>query len=605
MPVIGCRRDKGESGAMAVMVGIFVVVLFTCAAMSVDLGSAWARKRAVQRQVDVSAMSAGHLLPLTATNRFDIAAEVAHYLNENRIDGQGEITAAALLNGVDADGEVTFQDSHGGACVVGCTQMTVVAPQARVDFGMARVIGFSSTNVQRSASVRVVSALPPKNKIVPFWLPTGCGFGPAVADTTGGSNFALASTAPTLARVVQPQSAATAGLAPLPGVWVPPLAVGTHVLAGVSPITVPQGSTTTVSGYLISNLPNNTDRASIRFYSPDGSSYVDYATQSVGGGVLSVAAFQVGTEVTSIPGDWKVYALAVKNGNGALTVSVTSLIFRVTPPVDPGPSPSDTPTASPSATSVPVGCVGQDRGNFGQLDSPRKDGSSTQRRLGLNIALGLDHQLVPFTFDVGQPLDKDCGSSAKGFIDRAQADTVPLDGRNCILGDTGNDGPAIYDGFVAGVNGVPGRFDANVSPTTCPGRGNATIGGKLINNDVLSCFLRNGATLASISQSSGVTGAMLDPLVVESPRFVWLPVVVATDRAQKDFQPIFDFVPAFVTDETQTTAATDANGLDINGNSVQTLRVYTFNKDALPIDEQAYSVDYDVAVHQSIVRLVN
>jgi hypothetical protein len=589
---------------MAVMVGIFVVVLFTCAAMSVDLGSAWARKRAVQRQVDVSAMSAGHLLPLSATNRSDIAAEVAHYLNENRIDGQGTITATTLLNGLEADGEVTFQDSHGGPCVVGCTQMTVVAPQARVDFGMAQVIGFTSTNVQRSASVRVVSALPPKNKIVPFWLPTGCGLGPAVADTTGGSGQSLVTTLP---RTIESAPLATATTSPTvsPSVWAPSLEVGAHVLAGVSPITVPQGTTTTVSGYLIANLPNNTDRASIRFYSPDGSSYVDYATQSAGGGALSVAAFQVGTEVTATPGDWKVYALAMKNGTGALTVSTTSLIFRVIPPESPAPSPTDSPTASPSATSVPVGCVGQERGNFGQLDSPRKDGSSTQRRLGLNIALGLDHQLVPFTFDPNALLDKDCGSSAKGFIDGAQADTVPLDGRNCILGDTGNDGPAIYDGFLAGVDGVPGRLDASANPTTCPTRANATIGGKLINNDVLSCFLRNGATLASIAQPTGVTGAMLDPLVVESPRFVWLPVVAATDRAQKNFQPIFDFVPAFITDETQSTAATAANGLDLNGNSVQTLRVYTFNKDALPIDEQSYSVDYDVAVHQSIVRLVN
>ncbi len=101
-----------------------------------------------------------------------------------------------------------------------------------------------------------------------------------------------------------------------------------------------------------------------------------------------------------------------------------------------------------------------------------------------------------------------------------------------------------------------------------------------MNNDRLSCFLRNGATLARLAMDTGVTQTMLDPRVVDSPRFVWLPVVEATDRAQKNFQPIRDFVPAFITDETTTSEATvnAVNGLEINGNSVKVLHVFVFNK---------------------------
>jgi hypothetical protein len=97
---------------------------------------------------------------------------------------------------------------------------------------------------------------------------------------------------------------------------------------------------------------------------------------------------------------------------------------------------------------------------------------------------------------------------------------------------------------------------------------------------------------------------MLDPSVMNSPRFVWLPVVFATDRAQKNYQPIREFVPGFITDETQTSAATSANGLVINGNSVQVLNIFTFNPAALPPVEASQSVNYDPDVGDGIVRLV-
>ena len=98
---------------------------------------------------------------------------------------------------------------------------------------------------------------------------------------------------------------------------------------------------------------------------------------------------------------------------------------------------------------------------------------------------------------------------------------------------------------------------------------------------------------------------MLDPAVVDSPRFVWLPVVYATDRAQKDFQPILEFVPAFITDETQTTAATADNGVEISGNSVKALTLFCFNKEALPLNAQSPTVTYGSTRLRSIVRLVD
>jgi hypothetical protein len=130
------------------------------------------------------------------------------------------------------------------------------------------------------------------------------------------------------------------------------------------------------------------------------------------------------------------------------------------------------------------------------------------------------------------------------------------------------------------------------------------MGGHLVNNDVLSCFLRDGATLADITSPTGVSTSMIDPKVMQSPRFVWLPVVYAYDRAQKNFQPIRQFVAGFITDETQTTSATAANGLDLDGNSVKVLHVFTFNRDVLPTIEHSETTDYTPTIGGAIVRLV-
>lgn len=623
-------RTRDESGATAVLVALLAVALFSMAAIAVDLGNAWARKRSVQKQADISALSAGYRLPQTSANKNLIAAEVAGYLNNNLASGQAAVTGANLIDGVSSNGEVTFFDNDGQACSEDCTQMTVLAPEARVDFGFAGVMGFDHTDVQRTAKVRVVSALPPKHKMIPLWLPSGCGLGPAESDTSGGGPAPAAPTtsiAPTTSSATATgtgspsatgtdtgtESASPTVTVSATPTFAPSGDAGTHALNGTSPLSVAANSTTTVSGYTVTSVPANTDRASMRFYSPDGLRFVEYAvTEAQPKGTLFVPPFSVGPEVSDTPGDWRVYAMIQPSGaDKTPEYSQTHLVFRVggeapspTSPVDPTASVTPSVTATPS--SVPVNCVGQDRGNFGQLDSPRKDGSNKQDRLALNMAKGLDHQLVPFVFASAADITKDCGKVGDS-IPGAQLDSAPVDGRNCIQGETGNDGPALYDGLVSGLLGEKGRLDVSRGVTSCPAdpsRANTSIGSTTVNNDVLSCFLTNGATLTDITQTSGVDSSMIDPAIVDSPRFVWLPVVYANDRAQKNYQPILEFVPAFITDETQTTPATAANGLEVNGNSVSVLHTFTFSKAALPIDEQSPTIDYDPVVGGSIVRLI-
>lgn len=587
------RRERNESGATAVIVAIMAVLLFSLAGLAVDLGNAWARARSVQKQADVSAIGAGSLLPMTVANKGAILAAVADRLNENPAIGQATVTAVQLQDADLTNGHVSFKNDDGSACTDKCTVMSVLPPRAEVDFSFAAVMGFSDTDVQREATVKVESQLPHPTDTMPFWLPAGCSFGSAQPDTSNGNNGPTASATPTTT------ASPTAPFTP------PPSEKGSHTLSGTSPVTVVEGGTSSLSGYRISTLPNKADRASLRFVSPTGV-FIEFATQAASSNAayLDVPNFGIGpSDVTAIPGTWRVFAL-VETENNKTLYSTNFLEVQVT-----AASPPASPTAAPTSatpSNVPVGCVGQDRGNFGQLASPR-DGYSLQSGFAYNVALGLDHQIVPYVFPSATPENKDCGKNSPSLPGGKFDDTAGAagNGANCIKGDTGNDGPKIYDGLIAGPgSGVPGRLDTVNGNTTCPSRSNVTIGGKSINNDVLSCFLRGTATLEDIAKETGVDQSWLDPAVTKSPRFVWLPVVYATDRAQKDYQPVKSFVPAFITDEKPGVAATTDNGLQINGNSVKVLTVYTFNPDVLPPEERNPAVDFDPNLGNSVVRLV-
>src|SRR5690242_3090769 len=136
-------RTRTERGAVAIVVALLSTVLFGVAAMAVDLGNAWARKREVQKQVDVSALSVGWLLPMHPDNKLAIANKVAAYFNDHANDvlGQSTVTGSQLINSLASDGEIAFQHEDGSTCTDNCPQMRLLAPNARVATGLATVLG--------------------------------------------------------------------------------------------------------------------------------------------------------------------------------------------------------------------------------------------------------------------------------------------------------------------------------------------------------------------------------------------------------------------------------------------------------------------------------
>ncbi len=167
---------------MAVIVALSAVLLFSVAALCVDLGNAYSRKRSLQTQADFAAFAAvkgGANLPAATTTPLasqDAVIQAAAYLNRNlpQDDAQGPrtceaatpptcITAAQLVNGRLADGEVKYGHYVGGLSgtfVPSKNEITVITPKSLVDYGLAQAMGpgHDSLNLQTKATVAIKSA---------------------------------------------------------------------------------------------------------------------------------------------------------------------------------------------------------------------------------------------------------------------------------------------------------------------------------------------------------------------------------------------------------------------------------------------------------------
>ena len=155
---------------MAIVVALSALMLMAFGALAVDLGNAWARKRAIQTSADLAALAGAGGLPST----LDARRVAIDYLRRNPV--QGASLAACTLttwstpcwdndsdetNGeieffddTDNDGRVEFDANHDGNRVdteqvtsASATVIRVVPPGHKVDFGLAGAVGFDSVDV--------------------------------------------------------------------------------------------------------------------------------------------------------------------------------------------------------------------------------------------------------------------------------------------------------------------------------------------------------------------------------------------------------------------------------------------------------------------------
>jgi hypothetical protein len=523
---------RGDSGVISVVVAIMSLVLLGTAAIAVDMGNAYARKRRVQTGADLAALAGGAKLPATTTASKQAAVSaVLDYLNRNATFGQTTTTwtTTTLQDGSEANGEVQF---------LSASRMRVVAPPARVEFGLAAALGFSAVDVNAEATVEIRSP----GSALPMWLPSDCAMGRVMGDAGSGGSTPEAT-----------------------GSYNPPGSPDHRLNITITPTSAAYGASVPMTVNL-NDLPTGSTTARIAFSygATEKASYpvswtVPVTTKSDDRSVT----ITVGTNVTNTSGTWQVWA-AAKNLKGVEAYSAASVPFTV-------------------AGGSMVGCSASVRGNFGQIRSPRRDTTQNQNAYALNVALGLDHSVVPFP-SAYLPAGGLCTSSTP----YAQLDDEPArDDRNCIYVDPGNDGPGLTSGLISGVDGYPGRLAA---ATTCPGRPALVMKGVSLNNDVLSCFLPPGTPVGAIATAgSPAPTGVLSPDIFDSPRFFWVPIVAREERDGKKFLAIKGFAPVFQTDESlaATKSASDAsatNGITMNGGGTQvsSVQVIAFDPAALP-----------------------
>jgi len=556
MPVL-TRKDKDEQGAYAVMFAILAVVLMGFAALAVDVGNALARKSDVQAEADFGALAAGHdLSSMSGAIPLSVLQSVADSMNHNQPLG-GEcancITAAQLATcgAGDTDGCVKFVTKNG---VPG---LQVISPQERVEYGLARVLGFTGVDVTGKATIRIGSPLGQ----VPFYAASGCDEGPqTLADPAAGQGDVVG--VPPLAFDSDDNKTNLGGI--VPG----------NALA-LNPVTQP-----VISIY----GTDFDDTVKVGFFRTDDTS---------AGAVV---------EATGVPNP--------ANGTDSIMVTVPPAVtayqhvWYVRVYSGPLASPNNTQGKwSPRDDALPLR-VGQaflncgsisSEGNFGTLDLNRDDVSSQDDQIAKNLATKLQDPLTLDNHDGADPITGVCVDGLNGAIASTGSLRKPF--TNCVDTKTGLPANAATQGLVSGVDGFPGRLDRADTTTGCdPSRGSAerrvnfnSGGAYWINDDVLSCFMLDAnRPISDLTNWAEGNGAALDSSIYDSPRLIFVPVLYREPTfGGSDFYSIKGFRPAFITGqqgpETRTSGGAAAeNGVIVVEQSVAQINVFFFDMSALP-----------------------
>lgn len=608
------RND--EHGAVAIMVAVMALLILGVAALTVDLGQAYVKKKDIQKQTDFAALAgaAGDDLPMTAggvscsalSKSYDGTAaeagdqaiiDTASYLSNQ--PGGSEVSPADLVDCEFYNGEAGYgmfrsdPVTHTMTLVANPNQLSVISPLKRVAFGLGRALGFTAVDVNGQATVEIKT---PLLSTLPLYAFAGCDYGsqtiaqPTNGHSSDGVNLALAGT----------------------NDYIDLATLSVNPASSTSPPTVAQGSTTTSMTLTGSNLDAVTKIGFFRSAATNPPNPVEVTTGFTATST-SLTLTAIPSSVTDVQDVWFVRLYGTNkahNGSDEWT--------RVT---QKGNADKDTNLA---ALPIIVGSAtltcgqGSSDGNFGTLllenTSPGAPNGQSDN-IAYNIAAGLQYSLAPFDEAKRTPPDFECSLGQDG------AHLWPGDGTNCVDTKTGLDSAAALKGFITGVASEPGLLTEVDADTLCPndyptGTTHKTVAptGETINNDVLSCFFLNDTvTVGAVSSKTYSGGVVLDQRIYKSPRFVQVPVLGRQpDTGGSNKYEIVDFRPGFITDQPDlatrlTGTPSSGNGITWSGNKLQAVNVIFLNIDALPNppqDEEGHYIPY-VGSGKKIPLLVN
>jgi hypothetical protein len=546
------RRRRDDRGAIAVLFAVLSIVIFGVAAFAVDLGNAYQRQRSVQTQVDMAALAGGEQLP----DRSEAIKRVEEFLKSNLKLGQDQATWD-FSDSDPTNGYVEFFD--------GDMRMKVTAPQAVVDYRFASILHPNYESGKVSATATVAAGTPGGAAQMPFFAFSGggCDYGSRrLSDPANGKLKQDGSSVPDLTSpTTDPNKTSNAKL------------------ESVTPARFDEGvvgaTLTTIVGKQLSQVARI---AFVRRLS-DGIPAVE-TTTFTGTNNGAVNGVAVPTAVTNVKGVWwiRVYK---DSGNVGWSPVAEAIPIRI----------GDEVIESDD-------CPASNAGNFGSLKLPRTSNPATW--LPDNIAGGLEKPLsIAVHAEAADPWT--CTPGGTGVVySTTTGSPVLKKATNCIETDTGLTANFATTGLVTGTAAFPdGRLANRPTSSTAngpcdPGKSGSTrsVLGKNINNDTLSCFLKDPTMqLSTIASASYSEGPVLDPAIFSSPRFCYVPVVNRdpTNGASEKYS-ITDVRPCFITGETTASSynAQDFrdgsdNGVTVTGTKVTTIHVVFFNVKALPL----------------------
>lgn len=555
------ERSRDERGAVAVVSAIVAIVLMLVSAFVIDIGSTWARRGDLQVQADRAALLAARRLPATDdATRTTAAKYVAYYIACHTLPGQKQLnpeipscpsgttpsssTILTYAQQLLADGSVTFPKS---------TQIKVVTPEARIDYGFGKLAGVDGSTQSKMSIAQVSSP----GQMVPIGLSVPCllsalGNVPAAGDPLS---------------AVLPVNYVTAGplapsAAPGPTAWPAAYAAsGGATLSTINTVPDPVVSGTTPATFTLTGSGWGVlGDVQVWFHKgPDTGTPVQAASLN-----LPVLDIVTGTAtVTGVlpdtvmqdPGSWQVKVGVVQTLGGTREWSAP-VSFDVT---------------AAAGTTEAIGC-----GRL--LNSPRANEPDPALALQRNLQEGLDHNLVShpdlasvtlpsLTPDDAVALASDptnlfaCSSSAPHVLDVPNPAGTP----NCVRLQ-GNDawvGTSFTEGMLGGESGgIAGRLVCT-SARPCNGP-TATVRGVQINDDTFDQYVVDPTILRDklfFGLSTYVTNGLpvvtpdeaLEPDIYKSHRFMWVPVMSSplTPTSGGDY-PILTFRPIFVTQDAPT-----------------------------------------------------
>lgn len=556
------HRARDERGATAVLVTLLALVLFAVGALAIDMGQVYAKRAALQSNVDLAVLAAAAELDNPGACNDEVVDAATAYLGKD-----GNAVADQYL--IDLGGAPDDGDGH-----IRCAEWRVElwAPAAHADFTMGESVGAEGVDVPAYAAATVFS---PRMGAMPAYAVSGCDFGlqTLLDDSPGGG-----STPPPVPALPWPTDSSLD-------------------IDSLDPAVI-----------LVDEITDLEIRGSglrfvttIGFTVHDGTEWVQHTVPASSATSSRVRLDEIPASVRTVEGEWFVQV----SDDGGATWSAALRLQVGDPMLECASGPSD--------------------GNFGALALYRDPEASTNDRLALNFALGSAMTLARFPVpgfpwtcsdgvngavesSPGDPVDgTNCVDTDTGLPAQA-AEAGLLTGKGISeLGRLDVNRPDNHT-----------HPDCDATSDLSVDFGGST-GSRTLNNDYLTCFLTDDTTTISTIGPGYAGPPVLSEEILESPRFYLVPVLgVEPSHGGSQRYQIVDFRPAFITDQPGTATRINPqigvggteNGLgfaELGGNkrALREVKVVFFSSAALP---ESVSPDSDVMGYlgagPKVIRLV-